>query len=271
MDYFGGGQPPGEDARPYLPTEIDPPFSPGDDARLHPPAEDARPVLPTEIEPPYPPAHAGPAYLPTHTGSGEPAAAGPSCTPSRARPADRSAEAGRAEARRAEPAPEFMKFGPGTPASPPAGASQTAERIWRAGRPDEPPRRPRRWRGLAGTAFTVILLAASAVVLYMRFHHAPFHVTEVAITQQTQSGCAVNVTGQISTNGAAGTVTYQWLFGPGQQAPQPLSQSVVAGQDAVDVTVAVQGSGHGSASRDVTLQILGPDRRVASASVLLRC
>ena len=257
MDYFGGGQPPGEDARPYLPTEIDPPLPPGDDARLHPPAEDARPVLPTEIEPPYPPAHAGPAYLPTHTGSGEPAAAGPSYTPSHAGPA--------------EPASAFMKFGPGTPASPPAGASQTAERIWRAGRPDEPPRRPRRWRGLAGAALTVILLAASAVVLYMRFHHAPFHVTEVAITQQTQSGCAVNVTGQISTNGVAGTVTYQWLFGPGQQAPQPLSQSVVAGQDAVDVTVAVQGSGHGSASRDVTLQILGPDRKVASASVLLRC
>jgi hypothetical protein len=257
MDYFGGGQPPGDDARPYLPTEIDPPFPPGDDARLHPPAEDARPVLPTEIEPPYPPAHAGPAYQPTHTGPGEPAAAGPSYTPSHAGPA--------------EPAPAFMKFGPGTPASPPAGASQTAERIWRAGRPDEPPRRPRRWRGLAGAALTVILLAASAVVLYMRFHHAPFHVTEVAITQQTQSGCAVNVTGQISTNGVAGTVTYQWLFGPGQQAPQPLSQSVVAGQDAVDVTVAVQGSGHGSASRDVTLQILGPDRKVASASVLLRC
>jgi len=257
MDHFGGGQPPGEDARPYLPTEIDPPLPPGDDPRRRPPAADARPVLPTEIEPPYPPAHAGPAYLPTHTGPGEPAAAGPSYVPSHARPA--------------EPAPEFMKFGPGTPASPPAGASQTAERIWRAGRPDEPPRRPRRWRGLAGAALTVILLAASAVVLYMRFHHAPFHVTEVAITQQTQSGCAVNVTGQISTNGAAGTVTYQWLFGPGQQAPQPLSQSVVAGQDAVDVTVAVQGSGHGSASRDVALQILGPDRKVTSASVLLRC
>ena len=91
MDYFGGGQPPGEDARPYLPTEIDPPFPPGDDRRLHPSAEDARPVLPTEIEPPYPPAHAGPAYLPTHTGSGEPAAAGPSYTPSHARPAEQPA------------------------------------------------------------------------------------------------------------------------------------------------------------------------------------
>jgi ribosomal protein S9 len=93
----------------------------------------------------------------------------------------------------------------------------------------------------------------------------------VAITQRTQSGCGVNVTGEISTNGAAGTVSYQWLFRPDQQAPQPLSQSVVAGQDAVDVTVAVQGSGHGSGSRAVTLQILGPDRRAVSTSVVLRC
>ena len=104
----------------------------------------------------------------------------------------------------------------------------------------------------------MILLAAAAVVLYLRLHHAPFHVTGVEITQRTQSGCGVNVTGEISTNGAAGNVTYQWVIQPGQQAPQPLNQSVVAGQDAVDVTVVVQGSGHGSASREVTLQILGP-------------
>ena len=156
--------------------------------------------------------------------------------------------------------PELTRYGPGVPATPPTGAAHTAERIWRTGHADQPPRRPRRWRGLARSALTVILLAASAVVLYLRFHHAPFHVTAVAITQQTQSGCGVNVTGQISTNGAAGTVSYQWLFQPDQQAPQPLSQSVAAGQNTVYVTVAVQGSGHGSASRTVTLQILGPDQ-----------
>jgi hypothetical protein len=232
MDHVGDGQPPGEDARPFLPTEVEPPY---------PPAQDARPFLPTEVEPPYPPAHAGPVYPPTHTGPGQPAVAGPSYTPGRDRPADA------------------------------AQAAPTAERIWRTGRPDEPPRRPRRWRGLAGTAVTVILLAASAVVLYLRLHHAPFHVTGVEIAQRTQSGCGVNVTGQISTNGAAGTVTYQWVIRPDQQAPQPLTQSVVAGQDAVDVTVVVQGSGHGSASRAVTLQILGPDLRSTSTSVVLRC
>ena len=99
MDQFGDGQPPAEDARPVLPTEIEFPY---------PSAQDARPFLPTEVEPPYPPAHAGPVYPPTHTGSGKPAAAGPSYTPGPARPA---------EAGRADPLPDFMKYGPGVPAT----------------------------------------------------------------------------------------------------------------------------------------------------------
>ena len=272
MDHVGDGQPPAEDMRPYLPTEIEHPYLPAEDARpylpteiehRHSPAEDVRPYLPTEIEHRYLPTHSGPAHQPTHTG---PAVAGPSYAPNQARPTDRPAQA-----RRANPAPELTRYGPGVPATPPNDAAQTADRIWRTGRRDEPSRRPRRRRGLASVALSVILLAASAVVLYLRFHHTSFHVTGVAITQRTQSGCGVNVTGQISTNGAAGTVTYQWLFRPDQQAPQPLSQSVVAGQNTVYVTVAAQGSGHGSASRAVTLQILAPDRRATSSSVVLRC
>ena len=163
-----------------------------------------------------------------------------------------------------------MRYSPGVPATPPPGAAQTAERIWRTGRLAEPPRRPRRWRGL-GAALRVILLVATAVVLYLRFHHAPFHVTGVEITQRTQSGCGVDVTGQISTNGAAGTVSYQWLFRD-QQAPQPLSQSVVAGQNAVDVTVAVQGSGHGSGSlRGHPADPRPGSTRPLPTSVVLRC
>lgn len=275
MNHVGDEQPPTEDARPYLPTEIEHPYPPAENARpllpteierRYPPNENARPFLPTEIERPYPPTHAGSAYQPTRTGPRESAVAEPSYTSTHARPADRPAQVGRAD-----PAPELTRYGPGVPAPPPTGATHTAERIWLSGHADKPPWRPRRWRGRAGAALTVILLAASAVVLYLRFHHAPFHVTGVAITQRTQSGCDVDVTGQISTNGAAGTVSYQWLFRPDQQAPQPLSKSVAAGQNAVYVTVAVQGSGHGSASRTVTLQILGPDLRAAPTSVILRC
>jgi hypothetical protein len=165
-----------------------------------------------------------------------------------------------------------MRYGPGVPATPPgSSAGQTAERIWRTGTLPEPPRRRVRLRRMLGTALTVILLAASGVVLYLRFYHPPFHVTAAVISQQTKTGCGVNVTGRITTNGSAGTVSYQWLFRGDRQAPQPLSQSVVAGQHAVYVTVAVEGSGHGSASQTVTLQVLGPDPEAASASVVVSC
>ena len=167
---------------------------------------------------------------------------------------------------------DVMRYGPGVPASPPASqAGLTAELIWRTGRPPKPSRRPHRLRRLLGAALTVILLAASGVVLYLRFHHAPFHVTGAAIAKQTRTGCGVDVTGRITTNGAAGTVSYQWLFRPGRTQPQPLSQSVISGQHAVYVTVAIEGSGHGSASRTVILQVLGPDPRADSTVVTVSC
>jgi hypothetical protein len=126
-------------------------------------------------------------------------------------------------------------------------------------------------RRILGSALTVILLAAAGVVLWLRFHHAPFHITGVAITQQTKTTCGVDLTGRIATNGSAGTVSYQWVFRPQTQAPQPLSQSVVAGQHAVYVTVSVQGEGHGSAMQEVTLDVLGPQTGMASQRVNVSC
>lgn len=167
---------------------------------------------------------------------------------------------------------ELVRYGPGVPAPPSADqAGPAAEWVWRTGQPPGPRMRARRWRQLAGSALTVVLLAASGVVLYLRFHHAPFQVTDVAISHQTRTGCAVNVTGLITTNGSAGMVSYQWLVLPGQQPPRPVNQSVPAGQQAVSTTVAVEGSGHGSASRTVMLQVLGPDPRSVSATVVIRC
>jgi hypothetical protein len=167
---------------------------------------------------------------------------------------------------------EIVRYGPGVPAAPPAGqAGLTAEHIWRNTRSAGPSRPLARLRLLSGWALTAILLAASGVLLYLRFHHAPFGVTGVAITQQTGNRCGADVTGRISTNGSAGTVSYQWLFRPGLQSPQPLSQSVVAGQHAVYVTVTVEGQGDGSAPQTVTLQVLGPDPAAASANVAVRC
>ena len=173
---------------------------------------------------------------------------------------------------RTQPPSNVVRYGPGVPASVPASqAGPEAERVWLTGRLPEPSRRPLRLRRLFGSALTVILLAASGVVLYLRFHHAPFRVTGVEISQQTKNGCVDDVTGRITTNGAAGTVSYQWVFRPGRHAPQPLSQSVVGGQHALYVTAAVEGQGRGSASQTATLQVLGPDRGTASAAVIVRC
>jgi hypothetical protein len=168
--------------------------------------------------------------------------------------------------------PEIVRYGPGVPANRPSGQAElTAERVWHASSPGRPSQRWARLGRLSGWALTVILLAASGVVLYLRFHHAPFRVTGVAITQQAHNGCGVEVTGRITTNGSVGTVSYQWLLPPDRQPPQPLSQSVVAGQDAVYVTVAIGGQGHGSASQAVTLQVLGPDPRAVSVDVVISC
>ena len=170
------------------------------------------------------------------------------------------------------PPPDVVRYGPGVSTSASASeAGLTAERVWRTGRLPEPPRRRARLRRRVGSALTVILLAAAGVVLYLRLHHAPFHVTGAEISQQTKTGCGVDVTGKITTNGSAGTVSYQWVFRPQLQAPQPLSQSVAAGQHAVYVTVAVEGQGHGSASQTVTLQVLGPDAGAASTAVVVSC
>src|SRR6516225_5667276 len=182
-----------------------------DDAVTRPwPADPADPSRrsPTEVVPPSnQPGDAGEA---TQTFSGSDAV-------TRSRSADPAGPPRRppTEVARHGPPDQVVRYGPGVPAAMPGGhAGPAAEQVWRSGHPSAPARRGPRPLRLLGSALTVILLAASGVVLYLRFHHAPFHVTGVAITQQAKAGCAVDVTGRISTNGSAGTVSYQWLFRP---------------------------------------------------------
>jgi hypothetical protein len=165
-----------------------------------------------------------------------------------------------------------LRYGPGVPASQ---AGVAAESVWRTGHRPGPPARQgrlRRVRRALGSALTVILLVVAGIVVWLRFFdHPAFHVTGVKIIQQTKTSCGVNVTGKIVTNGSAGTVSYQWVFQPQTQAPQPLSQSVTAGLHDVFVTVAVQGQGHGTATQRVTLDVLGPDAGTDSADVTISC
>jgi hypothetical protein len=166
---------------------------------------------------------------------------------------------------------QIVRHGPGVPVGAAAGqAPATAEQVWQTGPPAAAPRGRRAWRG-ASTAASIALLIASGVVIFLRLHHGPFDVTGVAITGQVKNGCTVDVTGRISTSGAAGTVSYQWIFSSQQAAPQPMSQSAAAGQSAVYVTAAIQGQGHGRVTQQVTLQVLGPGHGTASVPVTVSC
>lgn len=156
------------------------------------------------------------------------------------------------------------------PAVPAAPAAPTAEEVWRHGLPGSGPRRPRPLRRLVGPGLTVVLLIASAVVIFLRLHHPAFGVNGVAITQVT-GGCTVDVTGRISTTGGAGVVSYEWTFQPQRETPQPQSQTVTAGQTSVYVTAAVEGQGQGTLAQTATLRVLGSGQGSASAHIVISC
>ena len=165
---------------------------------------------------------------------------------------------------------DLVRYGPGVPADPPAAsAGLTAERVWRGGGTPGPRRRRTRLGQILGWALTVILLAASGVLLYLRFHHVPLQVTGVAIVGSGSTACSLTVTGQITTNGGQGTVTYRWLFPTGPPATE--QQSVSAGQSTVNVHVQIDGTGHGMAPQRVWLQVLSPGQGTASEYILIRC
>lgn len=168
-------------------------------------------------------------------------------------------------------AQQVIRHGPGVPAGAAAvQAVPTAEQVWQAGPPAAASGRRRAWR-VASSVLSIALLIASGVVIFLRLHHGPFGVTGVAIAGQVRNGCTVDVTGRISTTGAAGTVSYQWIFSSQQAPPQPMSQSAAAGQSDVFVTAAIQGQGHGSVTQQVTLEVLGPGHGTASVPVTVSC
>jgi len=176
------------------------------------------------------------------------------------------------DANQPRPPAGIVRSGPGVPAPEARDkASGRAEQIWRDGPLPGQARRPK-LRRLLGPALTVVLLAASGVVLYLRSHHPPpVQVTSVTIAQRTRIACGVDVTGRITTNGAAGTVSYRWLVQPGRRQPRPRTVSIISGQHVAQVTLILPLTGHGRASELVTLQVLAPDPKATSANVAVRC
>ena len=205
---------PADAVPPHPPTAVAPPHPPTEVApRRQDPASFSSPTVIAPQARPYADPREQPTVMPA--GAFAPPAPMTNIDPSRP-PAPYPAAA-------APPPSELVRYGPGVP---PSQAGVSAEQVWRTGHIPQPPKRPVRYRRLASLVLTLVLLAAAGVLLFLRFHHAPFHVTGAPTLQTAQNGCTVNVTGQIPTNGSSGTISYQWVFTPQQAAPQPLSQSV---------------------------------------------
>jgi hypothetical protein len=254
-------QPATELVPPQAATEIVPPQPATEVVPQRAPTEIAAHQVPPQVVPQHPPTEVAADSPPA---PGRAAPAGQTHPPTEAALAPGAMPPG--------PVAGIVRYGPGVPVDLPVSqGGRTAEHVWSGGPPPAPPRRSARLRRLGGSALTVILLVAAGVILFLRFYHPPFQVTGAAISQHTAAGCRVNVTGRIATNGAAGTVSYRWLFRPGQAQATTLRQSVASGQHAVDVTVAVEGSGSGTASQTAVLQVLSPGRQTASARVTLSC
>jgi hypothetical protein len=232
--------------------------TPTEAAQHEPPTKAPRPWPPTEGAQHEPPTKAPRPWPPTE-------AARPPTEAARGGPPTEAAQHG--------PSAEIVSYGPGVPA-PMSGsqARQRAEHIWRGGRPPAQARRRPSLPRLLSSALTVILLAASGVVLYLRFHHSqPLHVIGLTITRRTPVACGVHLTGRIATNGAAGTVVYQWRVRPRRRQPRVRTRAFSAGQHSLPVPLAVSAKGHGTASKLVTLQVLAPDPRKVSVRVTVSC
>ena len=205
--------------------------------------------------------------------AGSPAPAGPtSDTVTSGRAGGSPVAGGPLEGGGSAGAGQVRRYGPGVPgAAAAAQAAMPAEQVWQLGPPSGAPRRRGwSWR-LGSTLLSAALVIASVVVILVRLHHPAFGVTGAAITGQTRSGCAVDVTARVATTGGAGTVSYEWVFTPQGGPPQPATEAVASGQTAVYLTAAVQGQGHGTLEQQVTLRVLSPGTASAAASVSLSC
>jgi hypothetical protein len=127
----------------------------------------------------------------------------------------------------------------------------------------------RRWQGhltrvLSGLA-TLVLVAAAAWTgwqWWQRLHNR-VEVANVAVAPAPQpaAGCDIqyDIVGTITTNGKAGTISYEWIRSDGQESGT-LKQSVAAGQTSTTVHLYWKFTGEGSMTATATLRVLDPTR-----------
>lgn len=138
----------------------------------------------------------------------------------------------------------------------------------------------RRWWGYLTrvlSALATLVLVAAAVWTgwqWWEHYHDKVAVSSVTVApiRLPKGTCDVqyDVVGTITTNGKAGTVTYEWLRSDGQRSGV-LSESVASGETSTVVHLYWTFTGHGSVTARATLRVLTPDQKDGSAQFPYSC
>lgn len=149
---------------------------------------------------------------------------------------------------------------------PPSAAGQNEDPILA--------RRRRTQRWIAPLTALILLIAVLIYFLWGRAASpAKLDVNGVAIQISAPVlGCGETerVTAIINTNGAAGTIEYEWLRGDGTVLG-PVSQSAARGDRHVSVALDWSFEGYGSLDASAGIRILGPGAGAATAEFAYHC
>ncbi|MDX6429629.1 MAG: hypothetical protein QOE54_1995 [Streptosporangiaceae bacterium] len=157
-----------------------------------------------------------------------------------------------------------MRFGPGI------AAPDQATEMWRTGRPSASKRkRRRRLRSLLSSLFTLAILGGVIAWLILQNQTGDLAVTGVKLqVEKLKKTCGdVRVTGDLTTNGEPGVLTYQWQQSDKKQPEDQQQQNVSKGQKSIALPFLWKISGKGQNKFTATLTVSGPKQQSKTASV----
>ena len=168
----------------------------------------------------------------------------------------------------ATPDDEVVRFGPGVPAAATVPGWSSPSSAPARG-PGTRRRRPRRW---VGGLLTLLIVAGVLAFLLLRGGSsvAVQRVDVRAVPASAGCDATVDVVGTLTTDGRAGTVSYQWFRSDGQTSAV-LTQTIASGATATDVHLQWSVTGRGRLDAQATLRVLEPAPTEAAGGFTYSC
>lgn len=169
----------------------------------------------------------------------------------------------------------YVRFGPGVPVQA-APAPNLATAIWRGEvQPVETARQPAERRSRRWILPLTVLILVVAVLIYF-FWGRTYNTVAVdsvvvkASTPTVTCGQTERLNALITTNGGAGTLTYQWVRSDGTDSGV-LTQNMNKGEKQTSVALLWNFDGYGALDAKATLNILSPGSASGSTTFTYSC